>query len=470
MTTQASPPDEAKSAPATVAAGADDPENFDLLPGRSLPAVGRMSAARQMKILLTLMIAFALLFMLTLALIEWEGHLQALRSLVEQLALPLHLILVALCLPFMLSTLGLVKVALDENRSRTAETRARELVADRAEAKAKDASARTRQAVLRLTSELQQVADGNLTARATVSEVITGTIAGAINHALDEIRFLVGRINHAAAQVTEASGAAWEITTALLQASGKQSEEVRSTGQKILAMARSINDASHRAAESARVARASLSAAQNGATAVQSQIAGMHGIRDQIQNTAKRVKRLGESSQEIGEIVELISDIAEQTHVLALNAAIQAAAAGESGRGFAIVAEEVQLLADRSADAAHQIGTLIRMIQSDTHDTVVAMERSTVDVVEGTKLSDAAGTSLAEIGRVTREVTGLIENVAHVTEVQARTAADVADSIERILKVTDEASEDARKAARSIAQLTELAQELKSSVARFRVE
>src|SRR5262249_24744962 len=163
---------------------------------------------------------------------------------------------------------------------------------------------------------------------------------------------------------------------------------IRSTGEKVLQMAQQINEVSNGAGESAKVARTSLDAAERGQRAAYNQIAGMNEIREHIQETAKRIKRLGESSQEIGEIVELITDITEQTNVLALNAVIQAASAGEAGRGFSVVAEEVQRLADRSAEAAKQIGALIRTIQTDTQDAVTAMEKSTQGGVEGTKLSN----------------------------------------------------------------------------------
>src|SRR5262249_16918461 len=151
------------------------------------------------------------------------------------------------------------------------------------------------------------------------------------------------------------------------------------------------------ASESANVARQSLNAAEEGRRAVQNSISGMNEIREQIQETSKRIKRLGESSQEIGEIIELITDITEQTNVLALNAAIQAAAAGEAGRGFSVVAEEVQRLAERSQQAAKQIGALIRTIQTDTQDAVAAMEKSTQGVVQGAQLSDEAGRALVGI-------------------------------------------------------------------------
>src|SRR5260221_4174713 len=147
----------------------------------------------------------------------------------------------------------------------------------------------------------------------------------------------------------------------------------------------------------------------------------MNEIREQIQVTSKRIKRLGESSQEIGEIVELISDITEQTNVLALNAAIQAASAGEAGRGFSVVAEEVQRLAERSAEATKQIAAIVKTIQSDTKDAVAAMERSTQGVVEGAKLSDATGQALKEIGDVSNQLSDLIQSYAREAQAQAKT-------------------------------------------------
>jgi len=221
--------------------------------------------------------------------------------------------------------------------------------------------------------------------------------------------------------------------------------------------------------ESADVARQSVAAAEQGATAVQNAIKGMIDIRENIQETSKRIKRLGESSQEIGEITELISDITEQTNVLALNAAIQAASAGEAGRGFSVVAEEVQRLAERSGDAAKQIGALVRTIQTDTHDAVAAMEKSTQGVVEGARLSDAAGTALADISRVSNRLAELIQGISFATELQATSANGVAHNIQHILTVTEQTQDGTQQTANSISQLAMLAQELKNSVSRFRV-
>jgi twitching motility protein PilJ len=234
-------------------------------------------------------------------------------------------------------------------------------------------------------------------------------------------------------------------------------------------MAQQINDVSASASESANVARQSLQAAEDGQKAVQNAISGMNEIREQIQETSKRIKRLGESSQEIGEIIELITDITEQTNVLALNAAIQAASAGEAGRGFSVVAEEVQRLAERSQEAAKQIGALIRTIQTDTQDAVAAMEKSTQGVVEGAKLSDEAGRSLVGIGQVSRQLAELIEGISRTTSEQADSAGGVARNIEKILSVNEQTSSGTEETAQSIRELTTLATELKDSVARFRV-
>ncbi len=369
----------------------------------------------------------------------------------------------------LLSAFAIVKVLLEDTRSRAAESEMQRVQAERLEQDAKRTNEQNQAAILRLMNELQEVADGNLTVQATVSEDITGAIADSVNYTVEELRGLVGRINNTAEQVNSASTQARDIATRLLTASEAQSKEIKDTGDKVLKMAAQINDVSKGAAESAKVARASLDAAERGQRAVFNQISGMNEIREQIQETAKRIKRLGESSQEIGEIVELITDITEQTNVLALNAAIQAASAGEAGRGFSVVAEEVQRLADRSAEAAKQIGALVRTIQTDTQDAVAAMEKSTQGVVEGAKLSDSAGNALSDIGRVSRQLAELIERIASTTNDQAQSAGGVAQSIERILSVTEQTSQGTRQAAQSIGQLATLARELKASVARFRV-
>jgi twitching motility protein PilJ len=328
---------------------------------------------------------------------------------------------------------------------------------------------RNQEAILRLLNEMGDLADGDLTVRAKVTEDITGAIADSMNYTIEELRTLVTGVNAASTQVTERTQEARQVSAELLAAAERQSNEIEDTSAKLLEVSRQINTVSVSANETAKVAERSLSAAQKGQEAVQNSISGMNEIREQIQETSKRIKRLGESSQEIGEIVELISDITEQTNVLALNAAIQAASAGEAGRGFSVVAEEVQRLAERSAEATKQIGAIVKTIQSDTQDAVSAMERSTQGVVEGAKLSDAAGQALSEIGDVSKQLADLIQNISNQAQKQASATNQVADNMQGILKITRQTTEGTQQTAASIQNLAEVAKTLKSSVSGFRL-
>jgi twitching motility protein PilJ len=328
---------------------------------------------------------------------------------------------------------------------------------------------RTQEAILRLMDELGQLSEGDLTMQATVSEDITGAIADSINFTVDELRDLVRGINKATLQLDTAAHQANEVSNNLRQATSRQVVEIEKTSQSVVEISQSVQQVSNNAAESARVAKQSLMAAEKGQQAVQNSIAGMNALREQIQETSKRIKRLGESSQEIGEIVELISDITEQTNVLALNAAIQAASAGEAGRGFSVVAEEVQRLAERSSEATKQIAAIVRTIQSDTHDTVAAMETSTQGVVEGARLSDAAGQTLQEIGEVSKRLAGLIDDISKATHSQADATAKVAGTMQDIKNLTMQAADGTHQTAKSIGGLTKLAEDLKGSVSGFKL-
>ena len=324
-------------------------------------------------------------------------------------------------------------------------------------------------AILRLMNEMGDLADGDLTVRATVTEDITGAIADSLNYTTEEFRKLVSRIITAVEQMGQATKNAEDISTGLLDATQKQAREIQAAGEAVELITKSIKEVDSSAAQSAAVARRTLVATEQGARAVRNTVSGMDAIREQIQDTSKRIKRLGESSQEIGEIVDLISDITEQTNVLALNAAIQAASAGEAGRGFSVVAEEVQRLAERSGEATKQIGALVKTIQGDTHDAVAAMEKSTLGVVEGAKLSDMAGQSLREIEQVSNELAGLINSISTSTQVQTDMANEVASVMQDILEITVQTTKGTNLTADSIAQLTSLTSDLRGSVAGFKL-
>ncbi|MFN9452369.1 MAG: methyl-accepting chemotaxis protein [Rubrivivax sp.] len=370
----------------------------------------------------------------------------------------------------LLGAAGLLRLFVIEQMHRSREAEFQRAEAERQEREAKRVNDANQAAILRLMNELQTVAEGDLTQQATVTEDITGAIADSVNYTVEELRSLVSQVQLTVQRVTRTTQQVEHTSTELLAASGEQLHEIRDTGEQVLQMAGNINEVSTAAQRCAEVARHSLQAAGSGLHAVQNTIGGMNAIREQIQDTSKRIKRLGESSQEIGEITDLISDITEQTNVLALNAAIQAASAGEAGRGFTTVAEEVQRLAERSADATRQISALVRAIQTDTQDAVGAMERSTLGVVEGARLSDAAGGALQDIDRVTRELAALIETISARALREATSANVVATNIQHIFAVTEQMSDGTQSTAQVVRELSRTAEELRASVARFKVQ
>ena len=399
---------------------------------------------------------------------ELEG-LQDKLSSVSGLGLTGLLLLLIPAALALLAALGLAYVQLRDSRQRQMLAEQQRHSAELQRQEGKRVNDANQAAILRLMNELQTVAEGDLTQEATVTEDITGAIADSVNYTVEELRSLVANVQSTATRVAQTTSKVETTSTELLATSTEQLREIRETGQSVLDMAARINDVSAQAQESASVARQSLQAAESGLTAVQNAIGGMNSIRDQIQETSKRIKRLGESSQEIGEITELIADITEQTNVLALNAAIQAASAGEAGRGFSVVAEEVQRLAERSGDATRQIAALVKAIQTDTQDAVAAMERSTQGVVEGARLSDNAGTALSEIDSVSRRLADLIEQISSAASKEADQANEVASNIQHIFAVTEQTGESTRSTANQVRDLARMADELRQSVARFKI-
>ncbi len=325
------------------------------------------------------------------------------------------------------------------------------------------------EAILRLLDEMANLADGDLTNYATVTEDFTGAIADSVNFTIDAIRDLVTTINETSSQVSSAARQTQDTAKHLSEASEHQAQEITSVSTAINEMTVSINEVSSNSKESAEVAARSVDIAKKGGVAMRRTIDGMGVIRETIQETSKRIKRLGESSQEIGDIVELIDDIAEQTNILALNAAIQAAMAGEAGRGFAVVADEVQRLAERSSSATKQIEALVKAIQTDTNEAVISMEQSTSGVVNGARLAEDAGSALEEIVAETEKLADRVANISGLAQQQSSAASNVAQAMHVIQEITTQTSAGTTETAASIGNLAELAQDLGRSVAGFKL-
>lgn len=328
---------------------------------------------------------------------------------------------------------------------------------------------RNQTAILRLLDELADLADGDLTTTATVTEDFTGAIADSINFTIDQLRILVARINETAVNVSAAAQETQQTALHLAEASEHQAQEIAGASAAVNEMAVTIDQVSANASESAAVAERAVSIAGNGAKVVQNTIHGMDTIREQIQDTSKRIKRLGESSQEIGDIVSLINDIADQTNILALNAAIQASMAGDAGRGFAVVADEVQRLAERSAAATKQIEALVKTIQNDTNEAVISMEQTTSEVVRGARLAQDAGVALEEIENVSGNLAELIQNISNAARQQASSAGHISNTMNVIQEITTQTSAGTSATAQSIGNLAEMALDLRESVAGFKL-
>ncbi len=326
---------------------------------------------------------------------------------------------------------------------------------------------RNQQAILRLLDELSSLADGDLTVQATVTEDITGAIADSINYAIEALRELVTTVKDSSLLVDAAAKQTEAASQHLVRAAETQVKQAAGASESIAHVVMSIEEVSGNAERSSDVARHAVDVAHKGGEAVRRTIDGMNTIREQIQDTSKRIKRLGESSQEIGDIVELIEEIAEQTNILALNASIEASRAGESSRGFAVVADEVQKLAERSSNAARQIEVIVSTIQSDTNEAVVSMERSTTDVVGGALLAENAGAALVEIEQVSHQIASLVQNISSSTKAQTQAAADITESMRILREISSKTTESSASTSNAIGKLSELASQLRRTVSGF---
>ena len=329
--------------------------------------------------------------------------------------------------------------------------------------------AEQQEAILRLLDEITTLADGDLTVDVTVTEDFTGAIADSINYTIDTLRGLVGTITETSDEITKSTDGTAKMAKQMNEASSQQAEQINAVSAAIRSMSESMQQVSASADDLAQRARQSVDTAHSGSETVARNVAGMTALRDQIQETSKRIKRLGESSQEIGNIIEFINDIAEQTNTLALNASIQAAMAGEAGKGFAVVAEEVQRLAERAGGATRQIETLVKTIQADTNEAIVSMERSTSNVVNNAKLSEEAGEALTRIESSSTDLSELIAGISKDARQQTESATQLAGTMGTIQDIAVNTQSSAQTTATAVGRLNTLSDKLRESVAGFKL-
>jgi twitching motility protein PilJ len=316
---------------------------------------------------------------------------------------------------------------------------------------------------------VSQIARGDLTLRGRVTSDALGNVVDSVNYMLDNFVKVLERVRKAAIDVQSSANeiliASEEMSTGAIQ----QDQEITNTSSAVEQLTVSMKQVSNNAEASAEAARRALDAAEQGNRSVHDTLEGMQRIRSSVQATAKRIKALGDRSLEISEIVNVINDITEQTNLLALNAAIEAARAGEAGRGFAVVADEVRKLAEHSRNATKDIAALIKAIQAETNDAVVVMEEGTKEVEIGAKLADQAGKALEAISTVVRQSAELVQEISLASKQQVRGTEGVANAMQIISNITRQTSQGARQTARTVEQLVHMSEQLNEALSQFRI-
>lgn len=335
--------------------------------------------------------------------------------------------------------------------------------------RAESQDAQRQQAILGLLDEITNLADGDLTVDVTVTEDFTGAIADSLNYTVQNMRELVGTITRTSERVAAGAGATQQLAQNMSAGSERQASDIASLTLQMNETANTLTGVAERAESVAEQAGESVDVARSGSETARGTINVMAALREQIQDTSKRIKRLGESSQEIGNIIELINDIAEQTGTLALNAAIQAAMAGEQGRGFAVVAEEVQRLAERASTATRQVETLVKTIQADTNEAIISMERSTHNVVNGARSAEEAGGALSRVQLSSQTMAELIGAIAGDARRQSASTTDAARRMQGVREISTQTSRASAETAKAVEELTALSAQLRQSVTGFKL-
>ena len=316
---------------------------------------------------------------------------------------------------------------------------------------------------------VSQIARGDLTLRGRVTNDALGNVVDSVNYMLDNFAKVLERVRKAAIDVQSSANEILIASEEMSSGAIQQDQEITNTSSAVEELTVSMKQVSNNAEASAEAARRALDAAEQGNRSVRDTLEGMQRIRASVQATAKRIKALGDRSLEISEIVNVINDITEQTNLLALNAAIEAARAGEAGRGFAVVADEVRKLAEHSRNATKDIAALIKAIQAETNDAVVVMEEGTKEVEIGAKLADQAGKALEAISNVVRQSAELVQEISLASKQQVRGTEGVANAMQIISNITRQTSQGARQTARTVEQLVHMSEQLNEALSQFRI-
>ncbi len=326
------------------------------------------------------------------------------------------------------------------------------------------------ESIMKLMGEIADLTEGDLTARAEVTEDMTGAIADSFNTMAEQFGGIVHQVKDTTLKVDETAADVSRLTVDLASKNIDQTKQVNTVIKSIQDIAESIRQVSQNAAKSAEVSMASRANAREGAEAVEKTNLAMDEIREQINETARSIKRLGESSMEIGNVVEIINNIADRTSILALNASIQAAMAGDAGYGFAVVAEEVQRLAESSSNSTKQIEMLVKSIQSEIKDVSNRMDESISKVVQGSQLADGAFNKLQEIESVSNQLADLIDSITQAAASQVQMSEGVVQSMVRVGQVSDETSMVSQETASLMNTLSNTAKNLREAVEVFKIE
>jgi len=316
---------------------------------------------------------------------------------------------------------------------------------------------------------VSQIARGDLTLRGKVTNDALGNVVDSVNYMLDNFTKVLERVRKGALDVSSSSNEILVASEQMLNGAVQQDQEITNTSSAVEELTVSMKQVSNNAEASAEAARRALDAAEQGNRAVRDTLDGMQRIRASVQATAKKIKSLGDRSLEISEIISVINDITEQTNLLALNAAIEAARAGEAGRGFAVVADEVRKLAEHSRNATKDIAALIKAIQAETNEAVVVMEEGTKEVEVGARLADQAGKALEAISSVVRQSAELVQEISLASKQQVRGTEGVANAMQIISNITRQTSQGARQTARTVEELVKLSEQLNEALSQFRV-